>query len=81
MEKIKTQKNARLTALVSGLNALSPLNVIDRGYVLASDGEGRTVQGAGSLKSGDELILRFADGIAEATVTNTELFDGDEKNG
>ncbi|MBE6640807.1 MAG: exodeoxyribonuclease VII large subunit [Ruminococcaceae bacterium] len=81
MEKIKTQKNARLTALVSGLNALSPLNVIDRGYVLASDGEGRTVQGAGSLKAGDELILRFADGIAEATVTNTELFYGDEKNG
>jgi len=49
--------------------------------VLASDGEGRTVQGAGSLKAGDELILRFADGIAEATVTNTELFYGDEKNG
>ena len=78
-QRISANKKAMLGALASGLNALSPLNVLDRGYALASNGSG-AVSSVKVLKKGDEIDLRFADGTAQATVNSTKYTDG-ENNG
>ena len=77
MNAIKTQKKSSLLALASGLNAMSPLNVLDRGYVFASDNEGRAVQSVNEVSVGQRLSLRFGDGIANAEIENIQHFDGD----
>ncbi len=43
----------------SNLEALSPFAVLERGYALVTDGSGRNLSSAASLKPGDALNLRF----------------------
>jgi exodeoxyribonuclease VII large subunit len=52
------------------LDALSPLRVLTRGYAIASDKNGNTVDGIRSLSEGDGLSLRFRDGTAGCTVVS-----------
>ncbi len=79
--EIKTKKSASLASLASGLNALSPLSVIDRGYLLATDADGKTVSSVADVSSGDVIKLRFTDGNAVTRVENTEPLKGEEQNG
>ena len=62
--------NARLTEYASRLDALSPLRVLERGYCISSK-DGRVIR-AGELVAGDELDLRFYDGMAKANVIEVE---------
>ncbi len=62
----------RLATLSSGLDALSPLAVLDRGYSLARDPRGRLVRDAREIATGDELALRFRRGSARARVLTVE---------
>ena len=77
MNAIRTQKKSSLLTLASGLNAMSPLNVLDRGYVFASDTDGRAVQSVKDVSIGQRLSLRFGDGIADAEIENIKQFNGD----
>ena len=77
IEAIKNQKQAALTTLASGLNALSPLSIIDRGYLLATDDGGKTVTSVSDVKVGDSVKLRFTDGYAVTRVENTEPLNGE----
>ena len=72
ISEIKTKKNAVLSSLASGLNALSPLSVIDRGYLLGTDTEGKTLTSISDVHEGDIVKLRFADGSAVTRVEKTE---------
>ncbi len=81
MASIKKQKDAALVSLVSGLNALNPLNVIDRGYILASDADGKTVSSIRDINEGDLIKLRFSDGNVVTRVENTEPLKGEDLNG
>ena len=58
----------RLAELASALDALSPLAVLERGYSLAADAQGRLVRDAGELKPGDHVELRFHRGRAGAQI-------------
>ena len=60
------------------LHALSPLAVLSRGYAAAADEQGRLIKTAAALTVGQALRLRFTDGTARCTVTNTEFQAGDE---
>ncbi len=44
------------------LEAVSPLRVLDRGYALVYDTDGRMLPGAASARKTDRMRLRFADG-------------------
>jgi len=79
-QRISSNKKALLSSLVSGLNALNPLNVLDRGYALVTDKDRGAVSSVMALGAGDKIGLRFADGTAEATVDSTTYTDG-ENNG
>jgi exodeoxyribonuclease VII large subunit len=78
MNAIKDNKRSSVLALASGLNAMSPLNVLDRGYVYATDGDGRSVQSVSDINAGEDVTLRFSDGLATARIKNTLQFDGDK---
>ncbi len=61
---------ARVRALQESLAHLSPERVLERGYSVVRDAEGRVVNDAASLNPGDVLELGFARGSASARVEN-----------
>jgi exodeoxyribonuclease VII large subunit len=54
------------------LESLSPLAVLSRGYAMVSDADGHLKSSATSLRVGQALRLRFADGCAMADITSVE---------
>ncbi len=66
-DKIDKQKS-RFTALVGKLDALSPLNVISRGFALVESKE-NVVTSKKQLSVDDEISLTLSDGVVEARVT------------
>jgi len=65
------QRTARLESLVQNLAHLDPRAVLERGYAIARDGEGRIVRRSAGLARGDPLDLTFAEGGANARVEQT----------
>ena len=56
----------RLSKASASLDALSPLSILSRGYTLTETADGRLIQGASEVKTGDMIRTRFADGIVES---------------
>ncbi len=68
----------RLALATRGLDAVSPLATLDRGYAIVSDGKGRVVTDAAKLQSGDAITARLASGRVIATVDSIDTSkDGD----
>ena len=65
------QRTARLESLVQNLAHLDPRAVLQRGYAIVRDGEGRIVRRSAGLARGDPLDLTFAEGGANARVERT----------
>jgi len=59
----------RLTALGDLLESLSFRRVLDRGYAVVRDGDGRAVTGAAALAAGDQVAIDFSDGQVGAEIT------------
>lgn len=62
----------RLMLTASTLDALSPLSVLGRGYVLVKDDAGKLVARAAGLHEGQSLKLRFEDGEIGCRVTESK---------
>ena len=67
MELTLSQKKNELAKSAARLDALNPISVLSRGYATVSRNK-KTILHAASLQSGDEIHIRFADGIVTATV-------------
>lgn len=67
--------------LAAGLDALSPLGVLSRGYSMATGGDGRIIKSVGQLSPGDSVVLRLADGRAECTADRLLPDRKENKNG
>ena len=63
------ERTRRAQALAEQLRALSPMHVLDRGYAIVQGPAGAFVRSADELRTGDGVVLRFARGEADATVT------------
>ncbi len=50
------------------LDALNPLSVLERGYAIVRDKDGKVVLSPASLNDGDRLAIRVKDGTINATV-------------
>jgi exodeoxyribonuclease VII large subunit len=59
---------SRLRLAAGALDALSPLAVLQRGYALAQDENGRLVHDAAKVKIGDNLRLRLSKGALRCSV-------------
>jgi exodeoxyribonuclease VII large subunit len=65
-------RHERLEAMRGRLAALSPLGVMERGYALVFDAEGRLVRGVKDLKKGQTMTTRLADGSVASTIDRIE---------
>ena len=65
------KNDARLCAAAAGLDALSPLKVLARGYAVATK-DGKAVKTVSGLSDGDSINLKFADGVAVCEVKEVE---------
>ena len=72
LEKIEIKKvkdiRIKMTGLISTLDALSPLKTLARGYSLVEKDNNRVITKSKDLKTGDNINIRFQDGVANATI-------------
>jgi exodeoxyribonuclease VII large subunit len=61
-------KRLRLDQLAVRLETLSPLAILDRGYALVFDANGKLLKDANQIKYGDEITARLSKGTIAATV-------------
>ncbi|NVN41738.1 exodeoxyribonuclease VII large subunit, partial [Ameyamaea chiangmaiensis] len=61
-------QRARLDVLAGRLEAMSPLGVLERGYVLVRDADGRPVTRAEGARPGAQVTLTFRDGERAARI-------------
>jgi len=63
-------RNARhsLQLLENELKGLSPIAILERGYAVVTDSDGKVVADTATLSTGDRITIRFAKGGAEALV-------------
>lgn len=68
MEKATGRNRSRLAALAAGLDAMSPLKVLARGYSLAFDEEDKLMRSVENVQPGQNVALRLSDGSLDCTV-------------
>ena len=68
IKRLIDKRNSTLVEEMAKLEALSPIKVLARGYSLVYNGES-LVRSSESLCKGDNIILRFDSGGAEAKIT------------
>jgi exodeoxyribonuclease VII large subunit len=71
MRTLLLQHRSRLERLHEGLEALSPLAILDRGYALVFDASGKLLKNAGDVQPGNDISARLAHGELRATVKKT----------
>lgn len=62
----------RLALIEAGIKAGDPRNILEQGYVLATDDKGNVLKNAASRNIGDEFRLRFKDGQWFCTVNDVK---------
>jgi exodeoxyribonuclease VII large subunit len=73
MRNVLLQHRVRSERLQTALESLSPLAILDRGYALVFDSEGKLLKDARKLKLGDEISARLAHGEIKAAVTKKKI--------
>ena len=72
LEKLEIKKvkdiRIKMTGLISTLDALSPLKTLARGYSLVENDNHKVITKSKDLKAGDNINIRFQDGVANATI-------------
>ena len=63
-------------ASTSRLKALNPLGTLERGYAIVSDSEGQVLTSAGTLTTGQQIAIQFADGMVEAMTNSVSINSG-----
>jgi exodeoxyribonuclease VII large subunit len=66
--KLLFERRSRLERLTSQMEALSPVAILERGYALVFDANGKLVKDAAQVKVGEEIHARVARGEIAATV-------------
>jgi len=61
-------KKQALIRLAAGLDAMSPLKVLTRGYSMTRDGQGRVLTQADQLQVGDRITVTLRSGEVDAVV-------------
>ena len=70
--KVAAMESA-LKVLETRIVSADPRKVIERGYALAVDADGRVVKGAAGQKAGDKVSVMFADGVLDCRVEESHI--------
>jgi exodeoxyribonuclease VII large subunit len=71
MRHVLLLQRVRIERMTTALQALSPLAILERGYALVFDAGGHLVKDAGTVREGEEIRTRVAQGEIESTVKKT----------
>jgi exodeoxyribonuclease VII large subunit len=71
MERLLHTSSSTRNALDAQLNSLSPLAVLERGYALVLNAQGKLVGSTKMIAAGDQLVTRLADGQFISRVEST----------
>jgi exodeoxyribonuclease VII large subunit len=66
------QHRVRLERLDTALQSLSPLAILERGYALVFDSQGKLLKDAAKVNVGDEISARLAQGQIQAQITKKQ---------
>lgn len=72
MRNVLLQQRVRSERLETALESLSPLAILDRGYALIFDANGKLLKDADQVKVGEEISARLASGQIHAAVTHKQ---------
>lgn len=70
--RLARAEGRRLDASEARLRALDPARVLDRGYTITRDRDGRLVKEVAGLSTGDRLVTEFSDGAASSVVNEVD---------
>jgi exodeoxyribonuclease VII large subunit len=73
LERAIDARRARLERLAARLQSLSPLAVLERGYALVTDADGKLVRSAGQVATGEMMKTRLSDGQFTSRVEDVKL--------
>jgi len=68
----------RLAHFEASLSAIHPQRVLERGYSMTQTSDGAILSSIGGLEVGQNIILNFADGSADAEIKNTHTNEGEK---
>jgi exodeoxyribonuclease VII large subunit len=69
MRNVLLQHRVRSERLQTALESLSPLAILERGYALVFDSEGKLLKDVRNVEVGDNISARLAHGEIRASVT------------
>jgi exodeoxyribonuclease VII large subunit len=72
MRNLLLQYRVRAERMGRALEMLSPLAILERGYALVFDGDGKLVKDAAQVQTGDEIRARLARGEIRAVVKRAD---------
>ncbi|HET6180120.1 MAG TPA: exodeoxyribonuclease VII large subunit [Candidatus Sulfotelmatobacter sp.] len=72
MRNVMLQHKVRSDRLQTALQSLSPLAILERGYALVFDSEGKLLKDVRGVKMGEEISARLAHGELRAAVTKKQ---------
>jgi exodeoxyribonuclease VII large subunit len=72
MRNVLLQHRVRSERLQTALESLSPLAILERGYALVFDSEGKLLKDISGVNLGEEISARLAHGELRATVTRKQ---------
>lgn len=78
LSEIFKSRSTMLKANIAKLNALSPLNILSRGYSLAYK-ENKILSSVNNVNKNDNIKLQLSDGLLECTVNNKGIDKSAEK--
>jgi exodeoxyribonuclease VII large subunit len=70
--RLARAEGRRLDASEARLRALDPARVLERGYTITRDRDGRLVKEVAGLSTGDRLVTEFSDGAASSVVDEVD---------
>jgi exodeoxyribonuclease VII large subunit len=70
LENVLARTEHRLLLARRGLDAISPLATLERGYAIVTGPDGRALQAAAEARVGDAIEARLKRGVLSATVTD-----------
>ncbi|MGP1508257.1 MAG: exodeoxyribonuclease VII large subunit [Sphaerochaeta sp.] len=74
MKMLVSLRSSKAELLKQKIKALSPLAVLDRGYSIVTDKDGRTIKSVSQTGNGDKIGITMSDGRISASVG--EVFNG-----
>lgn len=79
--RLQRERGDSLAALARMLRTLGPNETLARGFAIIRDGEGRVLQRAAGIASGQRLEIQFADDRVNALTEGGTMAEGEARTG